>query len=159
MNAREHITRTLICAVAAIIGCAVGFYAGKVGCRDEIASIQAIHEYSTSIEGAATYTSLLLDARRGDTTGVVQRLETLADDSLLRASRVKLAHVTLFLMISDPPWTQLERDRQEHPRQPTTPERERQVTHMIESLESAQPQRQDTSPLPSAPQAGSEGGR
>ena len=70
--------------------------------------------YNDAIYSAANYAQLLLDAREGSATSIVQRLECLADSSLLLA----LTHTNASFCVRHKfQWTKLKADREVYPRQ------------------------------------------
>ena len=112
--------------------------------------------YNDHVRSAAHYAQILLDARQGNTNALIQKVEKYTDTALLMACDSTDAWMRV---MESGPWNQLKKDRMDHPRQNTSPERETRINEMLEILIKEQPQ-QSAPPLPRAPQAGhSEGAR
>ena len=136
-NDMTKVKRVLYGILLVFLGIAVGVHV--VGKRLERKTLQSLSDnmqYNQSIYSAASYAELLLYAREGNTTSLVQRLEHLADVSLLMASASTNATVRVLHKF---PWSKLKADRDAYPRQTTT-NREARIGSFLDELIKEQPQ-------------------
>ena len=136
-NDMNKLTRILYGILLVFLGIAVGVYV--VGKRLEKKALQSLSDtiqYNQSIYNAASYAELLLYARDGNTTSLVQRLEHMADVSLLMASTSTNATVRVLHKF---PWSKLKADRDAYPRQTIT-NREARISGFLDKLIKEQPQ-------------------
>jgi hypothetical protein len=111
------------------------FFAGLrlAGQRLKDRSLQLLQDdmvYNSSVYNAANYGQLLLQAREGEMTSLVTRLEHLTDMSFLMASAATNAIVQA---VPDGPWYQLRADRLAHPRQMST-DREKRISDFLDRM-------------------------
>jgi hypothetical protein len=93
--------------------------------------------YTSSVDAAKKYGELLLYARQGNTSNLIQRLEFSADASLLMAS---FSETNVMLKaFTKGPWSELRVDRSMHPRG-RTPQDEARISSLLDELIREEPQ-------------------
>lgn len=113
-------------------GFSAGFSDADQKAKTAIDSMSDSMEYTAHITIAKMAGGILLDARAGNTTSVVQRLERMTDLSLSRATELTLANTPIRAMPQGP-WADIKKDRLSHPR-PTSEDKNNRVGNFLDLM-------------------------